>query len=51
MALHVPRAPHMDFDEHPLRVLPVALVVIVVFAAVLIVVSFALAKWLTGQAY
>ena len=48
-----PHAPHLhaDFDEHPWRTLPVALVVIVLFAAVLIVVSFALSKAIAGRAY
>ncbi len=55
--LHLPklRAPHPHveprFDEHPWRVLPVALLAIVVFAAVLIVVCFAIAKAVTGHAY
>jgi len=51
--LHVPHphAPHPDFEEHPWRLLPAALIVIVVLAALLIGVSFALSKWLAGQAY
>jgi hypothetical protein len=51
--LHVPHPhkPHPDFDGHPWRLLPTALAVIVVLAAVLIVASFAISKWLTGQAY
>ena len=47
---HVPH-PHVDVDEHPWRALPIALIVIVVLATILIVVSFAISKWLTGQAY
>jgi hypothetical protein len=45
--------PHVEpgFDEHPWRVLPVALLAIVVFAAVLIVASFAISKAMTGHAY
>ena len=46
-----PHAPHPDFDDHPWRLLPAALVVIVVLAALLIGISFALSKWLAGQAY
>lgn len=55
--LHVPKlhAPHPrvepGFDEHPWRVLPVALVAIVVLAAVLIVASFAISKAIAGHAY
>lgn len=51
MALHVPHAPHPEFEEHPWRMLPAALILIVVLAALLIGVSFALSKWLTGVAY
>jgi hypothetical protein len=53
MAVHVPHphAPHPDFDGHPWRLLPAALITIVLLAAALIVVSFALSKWLTGTAY
>jgi len=53
MAVHVPHphAPHPAFEDHPWRLLPAALIVIVVLAAVLIGVSFALSKWLTGTAY
>lgn len=53
MAVHVPHphAPHPDFEEHPWRLLPAALILIVILAAVLIGVSFALSKWLTGTAY
>ena len=53
MSLHVPHAhaPHPDFEDHPWRLLPAALVTIVLLAAILIGVSFALSKWLTGQAY
>ena len=50
--LHAPH-PHVhpDFDEHPWRTLPIALVAIVIFAAVLIVVSFEISKAVTGRAY
>ena len=53
MSLHVPHphAPHPDFEEHPWRALPLALGMIVLLAILLIVVSFALSKWLTGTAY
>jgi hypothetical protein len=53
MSLHVPHphAPHPDFEAHPWRALPAALVTIVLLAALLIGVSFALSKWLTGIAY
>ena len=53
MSIHVPHphAPHADFDHHPWRMLPTALGVIVLLAALLILVSFALSKWLTGSAY
>ncbi len=47
---HLPH-PHPGFDEHPWRTLPLALAVIVLLAAVLIVVSFALSKAITGHAY
>lgn len=47
---HVPH-PHVDVDEHPWRALPIALVVIVVLAVVLIVASFAISKALAGHAY
>jgi hypothetical protein len=46
-----PHGPHPDFEDHPWRLLPAALLVIVVLAALLIGVSFALSKWLVGQAY
>jgi hypothetical protein len=46
-----PHAPHADFDHHPWRMLPTALLVIVVLATVLIVVSFAISKAITGHAY
>lgn len=51
--LHVPHphTPHPDFEDHPWRLLPAALFVIVVLALVLVVASFAISKWLTGQAY
>jgi hypothetical protein len=53
--LHRPHAPHPHvhpgFDEHPWRTLPALLATIVVFAAILIVVSFAISKALTGHAY
>jgi hypothetical protein len=50
---HRPHVPHPDagFDEHPSRMLPMALVVIVILATVLIVVSFAISKAITGHAY
>ena len=53
MSLHVPHphAPHPHIEEHPWRALPIALGMIVVLAIALIVVSFALSKWLTGSAY
>jgi hypothetical protein len=53
MSLHVPHPhqPHPDFDHHPWRMLPTALGVIVLLAVLLIVISFALSKWLTGVAY
>ena len=53
MSLHVPHphAPHPGYEEHPWRLLPTALVVIVVLAVLLIGASFALSKWLTGAAY
>jgi hypothetical protein len=41
----------VDVDEHPWRALPIALVVIVVLAVVLIVASFAISKALAGHAY
>jgi hypothetical protein len=53
--LHVPHAhvphPHVDVDGHPWRALPLALTMIVILAAVLIVVSFAISKAITGHAY
>jgi len=55
MSLHVPHphphAPRPDYEGHPWRLLPTALVAIVLFAALFIAVSFALSKWLTGTAY
>jgi hypothetical protein len=53
MSLHVPHphAPHPHIEEHPWRALPIALGLIVALAIVLILVSFALSKWLTGAAY
>ena len=50
--LHLPH-PHVHpgFDEHPWRMLPVALGTIVVLVAVLITVWFEIAKALTGHAY
>jgi hypothetical protein len=49
---HVPH-PHveLDVDGHPWRALPLALGTIVLLAVILIVVSFALSKALTGHAY
>jgi hypothetical protein len=51
--LRHPHVPHPDagFDEHPWRMLPTALLVIVTLATVLIVVSFGISKALTGHAY
>jgi hypothetical protein len=53
--LHLPHAhvphPHVDVDEHPWRALPIALIVIVILAVILIVGSFAISKALTGHAY
>ena len=56
--LHLPHAhvPHVPtpftrIDVKWMRGLPVALVVIVILAAILIVASFAISKALTGQAY
>jgi hypothetical protein len=51
--LHLPHPhrPHPDFDDHPWRLLPAALVVIVLLAVLLIGLSFALSKIFTGQAY
>jgi hypothetical protein len=46
-----PDEPHADFEHHPWRLLPAAPLVIVTLATILIVVSFALAKLFTGQAY
>jgi hypothetical protein len=47
---HVPH-PHVELDEHPWRALPIALTTIVILAAILIAVSFAITKALTGHAY
>jgi hypothetical protein len=55
--LHMPRAhvphPHVHprFEEHPWRVLPVALFVILLLSVALIGASFAIAKAVTGHAY
>jgi len=51
--LHVPHphVPHVDFEEHPWRLLPAALVMIVLLAVLLIGASFALSKLFTGHAY
>jgi hypothetical protein len=46
-----PHVPHAEFDEHPWRLLPAALLLIVVLAVLLIGASFALSKIFTGQAY
>ncbi|HET8529241.1 MAG TPA: hypothetical protein VFL60_10040 [Gaiellaceae bacterium] len=55
MSLHVPHphphAPQPDFEHHPWRLLPTLLVTLVLFAALFIGVSFAVAKWLSGNAY
>jgi hypothetical protein len=50
---HLPHVPHPDagLDEHPWRMLPMALLVIVILATILIVVSFAISKAITGHAY
>ena len=42
---------HADFDEHPWRMVPVALGTIVFLVAVLIALCFELAKAFTGHAY
>ena len=47
---HLPH-PEADFDEHPWRMLPLALLVIVILATVLIGVSFAISKAIIGHAY
>jgi hypothetical protein len=47
---HVPH-PHVELDEHPWRALPIALTTIVILTAILIAVSFAITKALTGHAY
>ena len=53
--VHRPHAPHVHvhpgFDEHPWRMLPVALTTIAFLVAVLIVVCFEIAKAYTGHAY
>ena len=55
--LHLPHPqvphPHIDIhvDEHPWRALPIALIVIVILAVILIAGSFAISKALTGHAY
>jgi hypothetical protein len=46
-----PHAPHADFDQHPWRMVPATLFVIVLLATTLIVVSFAISKAITGHAY
>ncbi|HEU5476931.1 MAG TPA: hypothetical protein VFU64_03770 [Gaiellaceae bacterium] len=50
-----PHLPHPDvhpgFDEHPWRMVPVALGTVVVLVAVLTVICFELAKAFTGHAY
>jgi hypothetical protein len=42
---------HAEFDEHPWRMVPVALGTIVVLVAVLTVACFAIAKAIPGLAY
>jgi hypothetical protein len=42
---------HPGFDEHPWRMVPVALGSVAVLATILIFVCFAIAKAVTGQAY
>ncbi len=53
--VHRPHVPHLHadpgFDEHPWRMLPVLLASLVVFAAVLTFLTFAIAKAVTGHAY
>ncbi len=46
-----PHAPHAEFDDHPWRMLPASLAVIVLLAVILIVASFAISKAIAGQAY
>ncbi len=50
-----PHLPHLHvesgFDEHPWRMLPVLLASLVLLATVLIVLTFAIAKAVTGHAY
>lgn len=52
MLHHVPH-PHVrpGFEAHPWRMLPALLVAIALFAALLIVASFAIAKAVAGHAY
>jgi hypothetical protein len=49
---HLPH-PHVrpGFDRHPWRMLPVLLLTIALFAALLMVASFAIAKAVAGHAY
>ena len=47
---HLPH-PHVGADEHPWRMLPLAVGVIVVLAVILIGASFAISKAITGHAY
>lgn len=47
---HVPHV-HPGFDDHPWRTLPVALAAVVLFAALVIIACFAIAKAATGHAY
>ena len=46
-----PHVPHANFEEHPWRLLPAALLTIVALAVLLIGASFALSKLFTGHAY
>lgn len=45
------RHPHPEFDEHPWRLLPAALLMIVLLAGLLIAASFVISKLFTGHAY
>ena len=53
--VHRPHAPHMHvhpgFDEHPWRMLPVALSTVMLLTVLLIVACFTIAKVVTGHAY
>jgi hypothetical protein len=53
--VHRPHAPHVHvhpgFDEHPWRMLPVALSTVMLLTVLLIVACFTIAKAVTGHAY